>query len=409
MTIQDFQPTPERLSKLEEKMAAYDSSSEQQIDRRSYFELAIQQIMEEEEQKVAAKPSDPVDILYNSLFSKKENSPSPLPPKEQIKEENNNNPIFQSPTSFKKEKYEIILINRFLHALTGLSSIQRKYITFFVSVNKEFFNNKKELLYSFNIKAEQFIFSCQENINERNVERTYQELSEITESLLQRYFHHKECLLEDRPVTVSTSWIVSACFSKQDHSIVITISHEVAQLLDTFNNYSFFNNDHKNILFDLTGHSVLLFELVIRNLIQGHTRVKMSIDYLREFFDCTHSYSNVSDFKAYVIDKSISEISQKTSLSITYTQERTSRVVTDLLFTFQDRNATTQHPNQNTSIGVLKTPEVGFSMTEDDLYLYSQKIAAALDKTAQQVRLELLDPLQQKQHIPFLKLLGYKF
>ncbi|MBR7560035.1 RepB family plasmid replication initiator protein, partial [Mycobacterium tuberculosis] len=73
-----------------------------------------------------------------------------------------------------------------------------------------------------------------------------------------------------------------------------------------------------------------------------------TIEYLREKFNCQENYEKISDFKLYVIDKAIKDVEANTPYRVTYTQNKSGKRISELVFSFEDISVKNlaQTPNQ---------------------------------------------------------------
>ena len=84
-----------------------------------------------------------------------------------------------------------------------------------------------------------------------------------------------------------------------------------------------------------------------------------TIEYLREKFNCTDTYPVISEFKRNVLDKAIKDIEKHTPLRITYTQVKKGRVVTDIVFAFENLD------DVDKKVKNKKSEQIEFNLEDD--------------------------------------------
>lgn len=82
---------------------------------------------------------------------------------------------------------------------------------------------------------------------------------------------------------------------------------------------------------------------------QQHKQKAYTIDYLREKFNCVDIYPKTNDFKNRVIDKAISDIEKHTPYLIKYTQKKKGRIVSEIVFSFEDTSQNAVQGNKRKS------------------------------------------------------------
>ena len=89
-----------------------------------------------------------------------------------------------------------------------------------------------------------------------------------------------------------------------------------------------------------SSHAIRIYELLIQW--GGIGRREMEIAWLRNLLRLENQYTSINDFKKYVVDISVLQINKFTDLSVSYTQKKTGRSVTHLIFTFSQKPNTKQ-------------------------------------------------------------------
>lgn len=84
-----------------------------------------------------------------------------------------------------------------------------------------------------------------------------------------------------------------------------------------------------------SAHAIRLYEVLMQWASVG--RCEVEIARLRDWLQLEDRYSMLADFKRYVIDSSLEQINKHSPLAVTYTQRKTGRFVTHLIFTFKHK------------------------------------------------------------------------
>ncbi len=81
-----------------------------------------------------------------------------------------------------------------------------------------------------------------------------------------------------------------------------------------------------------SAYAVRLYELLVQW--QGIGKREVSVDWLRDTFQLGDKYPAIKDLKKWVIEPAVAQINEHSDLSASYTQRKTGRNVTHLIFTF---------------------------------------------------------------------------
>ena len=79
-----------------------------------------------------------------------------------------------------------------------------------------------------------------------------------------------------------------------------------------------------------------MYEFLMQWLKVG--KKEFSLDELRFRLELRDQYQRIDDFKRRIIDTAVKEINDHANLNVSYTQRKTGRVVTHLIFTFSEKN-----------------------------------------------------------------------
>ena len=77
-------------------------------------------------------------------------------------------------------------------------------------------------------------------------------------------------------------------------------------------------------------HAVRMYELLVQYLDIG--KREFGISQLKETLGIADCYTSIKDFKKYVLDAAVSQINEHSDIRVSYTQRKTGRTVTHLIF-----------------------------------------------------------------------------
>lgn len=102
-------------------------------------------------------------------------------------------------------------------------------------------------------------------------------------------------------------------------------------------------------------HAIRLYELLVQW--KGTGQREVELDWLRRAFMIEDAYKSISDLKKYVIDIAVRQINEHTPLQVGWTQRKTGRRVTHLVFTFQPKKAKTRIEKPAAPAGQPRNPK----------------------------------------------------
>jgi plasmid replication initiation protein len=146
---------------------------------------------------------------------------------------------------------------------------------------------------------------------------------------------------------LKTSWVSGIEYTKGAGVVSVWLSqpllHYLIGLKEQFTRYEL-----QNVSSMKSYYGVRLYELLVQYRTIGRREIK--IDWLKERLEITHLYSDLSNFKKYVIDAAIKDINKNSDLFVhppIYT--KTGRNVTGVVFDFKPKQPTTKkQPKQPT-------------------------------------------------------------
>lgn len=182
-------------------------------------------------------------------------------------------------------------------------------------------NPRKPMVDEVKIHASEF--AHQWGLDERNA---YEQLKEARQNL----FDRKISLRGDKKGR-DIRWIYDAEYADGNGYIKISFSPTVKPYLAELKNHftSYHLTDVKNFK---SGHAIRLYELMMQFKNTGW--FDESLENLKAMFGVSDKYDRWVDFKAWVIEKAVNEISKISNYEIKYTTKKRGRKISRVMFTF---------------------------------------------------------------------------
>ena len=237
-------------------------------------------------------------------------------------------PTQQKATKVYGENW-VVLQNRLLNAISDLSLNERRLIMFLSPLVRKAVDIEPSQK-AFFVSAKDF--AKEYNISSKTVYRT---LETITKTLHGKVFYvwlWRGNTKNERGV----SWVAECEYLPNQGGIEIELTNTVIEMLTVFDKANPFTKYELQMITSLGGYGIILFELIASCMHQQHKRKSYTIEYLREKFNCVDKYSVISEFKRNVLDSAIKDIEKHTPYRITYKQVKTGRIVSDIVFSFEN-------------------------------------------------------------------------
>ena len=255
-----------------------------------------------------------------------------------------------------------VLQNRLLNAISNLDLNERRLIMYLSPmVREDVEQNPNKNRRKYIVQAVDF--AKKYNIDEKNV---YRLLANSATSVLEKTFYFWEDYKNTR-VKVGANWVAECQYLEHKGALEIELFDRVIEMLTVFDKANPFTKYEQEVIVKLGSYGIILFELIASCMHQQHKQKTYSIEYLREKFNCVETYPIISEFKRNVIDRAITEIQTHTSYRITYQQKKQGRIVSELVFTFEDTATKGLEDKKKKGIGVEHDPDNGDLFTIDGL------------------------------------------
>ncbi|TGP43547.1 RepB family plasmid replication initiator protein [bacterium M00.F.Ca.ET.230.01.1.1] len=312
--------TPERIKKMQKTMQMYDLVyGTAEPARQEFFLKAVETMLaieEENAQKVAEQDS-------------KKNKTSHIATQDYavtVSEQ-------QQVTKIYGEQW-IVIQNRLLNAISHLEMNERRLIMLLSPiVRKEIDKDPKQRVF----KAYVVDFIKQYNIRSK---KYYGEFAKIADSILQKVYYFWEDY-KNTKVKVGANWVSECHYLENEGALEIRLDDRMIEMLTLFDKNNPFTKYQRDMIVNLGSYGIVLFEMIASCMHQQYKQKAYTIEYLREKFNCVDIYPKTNDFKNRVIDKAISDIEKYTPYRIKYEQKKKGRIVSEIVFSFEDINEQT--------------------------------------------------------------------
>jgi len=262
----------------------------------------------------------------------------------------------------------IVLQNRLLNAISNLELNERRLIMFLSPlVRKEVDKNPYQSTFIVRVKD----FQDEYGIKSKAY---YQELENICNSLQHKTYEFWNFSANKKYKSkVKVTWITKGDYKDNQGEVHIDLHNDVIEMLTVFDKTNPFTKYQRQMIVKLGCYGIILFELISSCLHQKNKTKAYTIEYLREKFNCIDTYPVISEFKRNVLDKAIMDIEKHTPLRITYTQVKKGRVVTEIVFAFENLD------DSNKKVKNKKSEQIEFNLedagTGNNVKLLSSKQA----------------------------------
>jgi len=207
---------------------------------------------------------------------------------------------------------------------------------------------------------------------------TAQALAELTDVSLGSAYENLRSAAErlfDRRITLAyepngggkvdnvrvTRWAQEVVYQEESGCIALRFSTPLipylSQLTKQFTQYAL-----SDVARMSSPYAIRLYELLWQWKDIGAREIEIA--WLRKTLELEDSYPSIKDFKVRVLDPSVAQINEHTPLAVVWTQRKTGRAVTHLMFTFKlkkEKTAKTTAPKALTDAYVAKNARPGES------------------------------------------------
>ena len=309
----------------------------------------------------------------------------------------------------------IVLQNRLLNAISNLDLNERRLIMFLSPLVRKAVDIAPYTR-TFIVRVQDF--QAEYGIKSK---RYYEELANICNSLQHKTYEFWNFSKNQKYKSkVKVSWITKGDYKDNQGEVHIDLHNDVVEMLTVFDKANPFTKYERQMIVNLGSYGIILFELIASCMHQDHKQKTYTIEYLREKFNCVNTYLTSTDFKRYVLDRAIKDIEKNTPYSISYTQNKKGRVVSEITFSFKDISEKSK--NIKTKEKLIRDPntvDMFAKMTDAQRFLFANKLSElpemgeysqgteSYQQFAVRIAEMLQDPEKIKELSPFLKKVGF--
>jgi plasmid replication initiation protein len=222
----------------------------------------------------------------------------------------------------------VVKSNRVIEASYKLTLIEQK--TLLAGISQIDSRKPLDPLQGFEISVDDLI-----KLSETETKNEYRDLKIAAERLLTRIVTINNPLPNEKRVTqLKTHWVSSVFYIPEEGKIRLYFSPQIvpylSQLTSEFTQYQL-----KCIGKMSSIYAIRLYELLMQWKDVGKRDVEL--EWLRQCFELGDKYPSIKDFKKYVLDPAVKDINEHSNLQVAWTQRKSGRTVTHLLFTFTEK------------------------------------------------------------------------
>lgn len=177
-------------------------------------------------------------------------------------------------------------------------------------------------------------------------DKSYQTLKEVSEQLFERYVIIDNPDPADKSLRYTkTRWISAVNY----HTDIGKISLLFAPLMIPYlselkGNFTFYHLEHIGAMSSI--YALRLYELLMQWKTTGKREIE--IGWLKKQFELDTSYERMDNLKRRIIDPAVKEINKHSNYQVSWTQRKTGRKVTHLIFTFSEKSPEGEKPKRIT-------------------------------------------------------------
>lgn len=166
-------------------------------------------------------------------------------------------------------------------------------------------------------------------------EALYRDLPFITENLL-----HRVVTIREKDELIQTAFLSSAVYNSKEGTVKLAFSKEfkpyLLQVKESFTTYRLVNTLNMN-----SRYSIRLYE-ILKSKAYKKQPVEFSLDELKTMFGLSKkkAYEQYTNFKSRVLEKSVSEINEKTDIEVSYQPKKNGRKVCGVVFSIKNKEQT---------------------------------------------------------------------
>ena len=242
----------------------------------------------------------------------------------------------------------------------------------------------------------------------------YKQLADASKQLFNRQFSYIDRYADTDAITVSR-WVNEVTYVHDKGMVVMYLNRNVISMISRL--YENFTQYYLEQVSDFKSkYSIRLYELLIKYRELGSSK-KYEITELRSKLGLENTeYKAMCDFKGYVLDKAIKEISDKADIQIKYEQFKEGRTISHILFKFIKKKETKQKESKDkntidmfTGLSIKQIMMFSDKLSRDTAFQnhYTAHVGELEREYAIRIGEELAKPERVLEWMPYLKAVGY--
>ena len=134
-----------------------------------------------------------------------------------------------------------------------------------------------------------------------------------------------------RKTTLITGWVQSIKYTEGEGTVELRFNHDIIPYLSELNR-CFTSYKLANVVRMSSSYGARIYEILVQWKDLG--KKEIPLEQLRKLLQLENQYLHMSNFKKRVLDPAVKDINKNSDLWVTWTQKKTGRKVTGLIFQF---------------------------------------------------------------------------
>ncbi|MFA9203344.1 MAG: replication initiation protein RepM [Flavobacteriales bacterium] len=175
-------------------------------------------------------------------------------------------------------------------------------------------------------------------INQFGVHRNtaYQALKDACKDLFARQFSYQDKTAKGNPITKMSRWVSEVGYAESEALVSLIFAPAVVPLITRLEEqFTKYEIDQVSGL--SSAYAVRLYELLICWRSTGKTPIITLADFRKRLGILNDEYTRTDNLKARIIDLSITQINEKTDITVSYEQHKKGRNITGFSFKFKQK------------------------------------------------------------------------
>ena len=187
-----------------------------------------------------------------------------------------------------------------------------------------------------------------EHFKEEDVNNVYRDLKASAKAMYERDFTLYDTDKETgKPEVITSRWLSARSYVDGAGTIKLQFAPLIVPYITRLE-AEFTKYDLKMIAKMSSPYAIRMYEFLIQWGSVGKREIELA--WIRKTLMIEDRYASIKDFKKYVIDVAISQVNEFSDLTASYTQRKTGRIVTHLIFIFAQKPPSKQEAKQETAV-----------------------------------------------------------